>query len=126
MDMGNKNSRPEVDPADRPPGQPVYMVRQKTHYVRINPEDIVLVQIGTIGVELVLGHDKVQVGSTIEEVLEMLPPGMMARINPEQAVNLDHLMMIGPGEVWVQGKPYALSPEFEVSLLMRLHIVSGW
>lgn len=102
------------------------MVRQDAHFVRINPEEITVVQVGGEGVELLLGQEKIRVRGTIEEVLDLLPAGMMARINSEQAVNMDHLMMVGPGEVWVQGRPYVLGPDFEVSLLMRLHIVSGW
>lgn len=124
MGAGKGNGRLALVPSRF--GRPVYMVRQDAHFVRINPEEITVVQVGGEGVELLLGQEKIRVRGTIEEVLDLLPAGMMARINSEQAVNMDHLMMVGPGEVWVQGRPYVLGPDFEVSLLMRLHIVSGW
>jgi DNA-binding LytR/AlgR family response regulator len=104
---------------------PVYFIKDMRGLVRIDPAHIQFLQADGNYVELHLPQRRVVLRNSLAEVLKMLPPCLMCQVNRAQAVNIQHLDLIGTDEVRIGELAFTLSKHYREPLLACVQVISG-
>jgi DNA-binding LytR/AlgR family response regulator len=108
------------------PGSPdVYFVKDTRGLVRIDPSHIQYLQADGNYLELHLPDRRVVLRNSLAEVLKMLPPCLLCQVNRAQAVNIQHLDLIGPEEVRIGELAFTLSKHYREPLISCVQVISG-
>ena len=106
------------------PRRPVFILKDGTGFVRLHPEDIIHIQAKGNYVELHRPRSRVVIHSSLSEVLKLLPPGIMIRINRSQAVNLRRIERIANDEILLGDMVFTLGRLYREDLLRQVKIIT--
>jgi len=104
---------------------PVYFIKDMRGLVRIDPAHIQFLQADGNYVELHMPQRRVVLRNSLAEVLKMLPPCLMCQVNRAQAVNIQHLDLIGTDEVRIGELAFTLSKHYRDPLLACVQVITG-
>jgi DNA-binding LytR/AlgR family response regulator len=111
--------------ASDPDSPDVYLVKDTCGLVRIDTSHIQYLQAHGNYLELHLPDPRLVPRNSLAEVLKMLPPCLLCQLNRAQAVNIQHLDIIGPDEVRIGELAFTLSKHFREPLLFCVQVISG-
>jgi DNA-binding LytR/AlgR family response regulator len=100
-------------------------VKDTRGLVRIDPSHIHYLQADGNYLELHLPDRRVVLRNSLAEVLKMLPPCLLCQVNRAQAVNIQHLDLIGPEEVRIGELAFTLSKHYREPLISCVQVISG-
>jgi len=103
----------------------VYFIKDMRGLVRIDPAHIQFLQADGNYVELHMPQRRVVLRNSLAEVLKMLPPCLMCQVNRAQAVNIQHLDLIGTDEVRIGELAFTLSKHYRDPLIACVQVITG-
>ncbi len=106
------------------PRKPVFILKDGSGFVRLHPEDIIHIQAKGNYVEVHRPRSRVVVHSSLSEVLKVLPPGIMVRMNRSQAVNLRRIERIANEEILLGDMVFTLGRQYREDLLKQVKIIT--